>query len=98
VRAVVAVNRATLDGLVDRRDEIAVRRVGSCVVAVFDERLEAAEVRLDRRGVLAVLETLALGAQDALLLRVDVGHEKSRVTSGQLAQARRGAPYYSGLV
>ena len=33
-----------------------------------DRGLEAAEVRLDRRRVAAVLETLALGAEDALLL------------------------------
>jgi hypothetical protein len=72
------VNRAALDGLVDRRDELAVRRVGGGVVTVFDERLEAAEVRLDRRRVLTILDALALGAQDALLLGVDVGHGKSR--------------------
>ena len=61
-----------------RRAHLAVRRVGSRVVAVFDERFEAAEVRLDRRGVLAVLDALALGAPDALLLRVDVGHGNGR--------------------
>jgi hypothetical protein len=29
---------------------------------------------------------------------VNVGHEKSRETSDHAARARRGAPYYSGLV
>ena len=42
--------------------------VGGCVVAALHERLEAAEVGLDRRGVVAVLQALALGAQDPLLL------------------------------
>jgi hypothetical protein len=44
------------------------------VVALGDGRLEAAEVRADRRRVAAILEALALRAQDALLLGMDVGH------------------------
>jgi hypothetical protein len=39
--------RAALDGLVDRADEVAVRRVGGCVVAVCDQRGEPAEVIAD---------------------------------------------------
>ena len=35
-------------------------------------------VGLDRGGVVAVLQPLALAAQNALLLGVNVGHEKSR--------------------
>ena len=46
-------------------------------VAALDGRLEATEVGLDRRGVAAVLEPLALGAQDALLLRMNVGHDEA---------------------
>ena len=38
------------------------------VIACVDVRLQAAEVGLDRRGVAAVLQALALGAQDPLLL------------------------------
>ncbi len=43
-------------------------------VTALRQLLQAAEVRLDRRGVQAVLRVLTLGAQDPLLLRVDVGH------------------------
>ena len=64
----VAVQRAALDGLVDRPHELAVLGVGAFVVARGDRALEAAEVRLDLRGVAAVLEPLALGPQDPLLL------------------------------
>ena len=42
--------------------------VGERVVLGGDGGLEATEVRPDRRGVVAVLEALALGAQDPLLL------------------------------
>ena len=48
--------------------------VGGRVVALGDGRLEAAEVGADRRRVAAILEALALGAQDALLLGMNVGH------------------------
>ena len=60
-------------------------------VALGDGRLEAAEVGLDRRGVAAILEPLALGAEDPLLLGGDVGHGK------RAAVEDRAAPYYSGL-
>ena len=43
-------------------------------IALADRRLEPAEVGLDRRGVTAILEPLALGAEDPLLLGGDVGH------------------------
>ena len=64
----VAMQRAALDGLVDQADELTVLGVGGGVVAGGDSGLEAAEVRPDRGGVVAVLEALALGAQDPLLL------------------------------
>jgi hypothetical protein len=74
----VAVKRAALDGLVDRRLEPAMLDLGGLGVALGDRALEAAEVGLDRRGVAAVLQPLALGAQDPLLLGVNVGQEKTR--------------------
>jgi hypothetical protein len=43
-------------------------RVGGRVVAGGDGRLEATEVRPDRGGVVTVLQTLSLRAQDPLLL------------------------------
>src|SRR4051812_34593354 len=50
-RAGVPVHRPPLDGLVDRRDEMAV--LGLCLLGLAgrDRGLEAAEVRPDRRGV-----------------------------------------------
>src|SRR4051812_33357733 len=67
-RAGVAMQRAALDGLVDRADELSVLRVGRGGVAARDRGPQAAEVRPDRRRVSAVLEALALGALDPLLL------------------------------
>ena len=55
----VLVQRAALDGLVDRRDELAVRLSG-VALAAGDGLGQAAEVGLDRGGVAAVLEPLAL--------------------------------------
>jgi hypothetical protein len=52
--------------------------VRGVVVALVDRRLQAAEVRLDRRRVPAILDPLALGAKDALLLGGDVGHTCER--------------------
>src|SRR5581483_344112 len=77
----VAVKRAALDGLVDRRDELAVGLRGVALVAL-DGGGQAAEVGLDRRGVAAVLEPLALGAQDPLLLGCDVGHGRAAWSRG----------------
>jgi hypothetical protein len=62
------VQRPALDGLVDQPDQLLVLGLGGLVVAAFDGSLQAAEVRLDRRRVAPVLETLALGAEDPLLL------------------------------
>ena len=59
---------AALDGLVDRLDELAVLDVGLRTVTRRDRRLETAEEGLDLRRVAAVFETLALGAQNPLLL------------------------------
>jgi hypothetical protein len=62
------VHGAALDGLVDQADELGVLGIGDGVVAGGDGGLEAAEVRAHRRGVVAVLEALALRAKDPLLL------------------------------
>ena len=70
----VAVQRARLDRLVDLRHQRAMLDRDLLRVALADGALEPAEVGLDRGGVVAVLETLALGAQDPLLLGGDVGH------------------------
>jgi len=59
---------AALDGLVDRLDQLAVLGIRLRIVAGGDRGLEAAEEGLDLRGVAAVLEPLALGAQNPLLL------------------------------
>ena len=64
----VLVQRAALDGLVDQPDQLLVLDLGGVVVATLDGSLKAAEVRLDRRRVAPVLESLALGAEDPLLL------------------------------
>src|ERR1043165_6569653 len=58
--ASVAVERAALDGLVDGRRQLLELAVGCRVIALGDGRLEAAEVRADRRRVAAILEALAL--------------------------------------
>src|SRR5690606_2677052 len=92
-RAGVAVERAALDGLVDRLDQVEMGRSSVISVAtVGNSRLEATEVGLDRRRVAAVLLPLTLSAKDALLLGVDVGHKKG-------AEGRASAAaYYSALV
>jgi hypothetical protein len=64
----IAVQRASLNRLVDRLDELAVLGIGLRVLARGDGVLEAAEVRLDPRRVATVLEPLTLGAKDPLLL------------------------------
>src|SRR6185437_1119599 len=66
--AIVAVERPSLDSLVDRLDQHAVLRLGDVVLPLGDGSLEPAEVGLDRGGVAAVLEPLTLRAQDPLLL------------------------------
>src|SRR3954469_5184225 len=70
-----------LDGLVDRRNELAMRGVGLGLVATG--ALQAAEQRLDLRRVPAVLRALALRAQDPLLLGVNVGHDE-RIAAARL--------------
>src|SRR3954449_2208009 len=62
----VGVQRAALDGLVDQRDEPAVLRTGSIAVTRVHGGLEAPEVRLDCRRVLAILDALPLRAVVAL--------------------------------
>src|SRR3954451_9234453 len=64
--AVVGVQRAALDGLVDQRDELAVLGGDLLLVAGRHGGLETPEVRLDLRRVVAVLEALALRALVAL--------------------------------
>ena len=56
--AVVAVQRAALDRLVDQLHEAAVLGVGGLVVTLGDGGLQAAEVGLDRGRVLTVLGAL----------------------------------------
>src|SRR3954449_13207021 len=85
----VAVQGAALDGLVDRLREGAVLGVGRRVVALADRGLEATEVGLDGRRVAAVLQALTLGPEDALLLRVNVRHERPSILAGR--PSRRGA-------
>ena len=60
--------RAGLDGLVDRLHQRAVLGVGGGVIARRCRSLEPAEVGLDARGVASILEPLTRGALDALLL------------------------------
>ena len=61
-RAGVGVQRAALDGLVDQRHELAMLGGDLLVVACGHGGLEAPEIRLDLRRVVAVLEALALRA------------------------------------
>src|SRR5690349_2195018 len=58
----VGVQRTALDGLVDQRHELAVLGGDLLVIAGGHGGLEAPEVRLDLRRVVAVLEALALRA------------------------------------
>src|SRR5205085_5385868 len=97
VRARIAVQRAALDSLVDRALHAHVLGIRSLLVASLHRIRQPAQVGLDGRRVPAVLEPLALRAQDALLLGVDVGHGDSREAPARTAMARRGAPYYSGV-
>ena len=60
---------------------------------VLDGRLEALRQRLDRRAVAQVLEPLARGGADALLLLLDVRHgEKRPALAGAAMVAERSAP------
>src|SRR4029077_702544 len=68
VSARVAVQRASLHSLVDCALQERVLLVRRLLIAVGHRLREAAQVRSDRGGVVAVLQPLALGAQDALLL------------------------------
>src|ERR1700759_4185823 len=88
----VPVQRAPLDRLVNRLDELAVLAIGGGVLAGRDSPPQAGGVGLDPRHVAAVLEPLALGAEDALLLRGNVCHGPKK-RRGRSAAAR---PYYSG--
>ena len=64
----VAMQRTALHGGVDAAHQRAVLGLGGLCVAALHRRFQAPEERLDRGGVEAVLQTLALGAQDPLLL------------------------------
>ena len=70
--------RPALYRLVDQLHDAAMLGLGLLGVAAGDGRLEAAEVGLDRRRVTPILAALALSAQDALVLGVDVGHTQRR--------------------
>jgi len=76
-RAVVAVQGAALDRLVDRAHQLAVSVGAGGVVGALGV-LQAPEQRLDAGRAAAVLAPLALGAQDALLLGMDVGHDRRK--------------------
>ncbi len=78
-RAGVLVHGAALDRLVDRALQQPVLLGRTLLVAVSHGSLQAAEVRLHGRGIAAVLQSLTLGAQDPLLLRVDIRHLCSAV-------------------
>src|SRR5690242_5791151 len=69
----VTVQGAALDRLVDRAYELAMLGVGGGLIATGDGGLQPAEVGLDLGGVAAVLQALTLGAQDPLLLGMNVG-------------------------
>src|SRR3954470_10914466 len=58
----VGVQRSALDGLVDQRHELAVLGRDLVVIGCGHGGLEAPEIRLDLRRVVAVLEALALRA------------------------------------
>src|SRR5205823_8255205 len=70
----IAVQRAALDGLVDRLHKHPVLVVGRWLIPSLDRPRKPAEVGLDPRRVAPVLEPLALSAQDPLLLGMDIGH------------------------
>src|SRR5215218_6363303 len=66
---------AARDRLVEPADERAMLfRHGRGVATVVERDLEPPKECLDRRAVAAVLEPLALGGSDALLLLLDVRH------------------------
>ena len=73
-RGGVRVVRAARRGAVDRPNELAVTLLDLSTFAIGDGSLEAPGQGLDRRAVPQVLEPLAGGAPDALLLLPDVRH------------------------
>ncbi len=66
--AVVAMDRALLDRLVDAGDQSAMLGLDRVGVVTFSGLLEAVEVSLDRRSKPPVLDALTLGAKDSLFL------------------------------
>src|SRR5204862_1896704 len=66
--AAVAMQRPTLHRPVDAAHELAVVDGGALAVSGGDRLLQAPEIGLHAGGVAAVLESLALGALDPLLL------------------------------
>jgi hypothetical protein len=69
------VQSTTGGGSVDHADELAVLRLDPLRVAVRHGRLEPLRQRLDGGAVAEVLEPLAGGDPDALLLLSDVRHD-----------------------
>ena len=80
--AAVAMQRAALDRPVDAAHQLAVVDRGALAVPGGNRLLQAPEIGLHAGGVAAVLEALALGALDPLLLRMDVGHDSDSPRSG----------------
>src|SRR6266567_3023007 len=69
---------------IDPAHELAMLRRGALVLAGRNRRLEPLRERLDRRAVAEILEPLACGRADALLLLADVRHrvKKTRCRAG----------------
>src|ERR1700712_4041403 len=75
----VAVQGTTLDGLVDRLHEVAMLGVGLRIVPLGNRGLEATVEGLGGGRVAAGVQALTLGPEDALLLRVNVRHERRMI-------------------
>jgi len=98
------VNRATLDGLVDRLHEHAVLAIGLGVVGAGDSKLEPPEVGLDPRRVTEILEVFALSCPPGRLEWPESmpdtfdARYTQRVVSVDEAQRRATGPRYFQLL
>jgi hypothetical protein len=68
---------------VDPADELTVLGLDTLLLARGDGRFEPSRERLDRGAVAEVLEPLAGGGADALLLLLDVRHREKSPRSGR---------------